>query len=280
MNMKLFRTAMILMMLNLFFTAAPCLACTRCTFFLFPIDPFWIITIILALTAVNYFLIYNKMNFIIDCGLCLIWILMLLSFMIFKIDDVTYSGNAIILIATFFVTLILTTARVLNRHELSLIFTRSISLISRGFIVTTLFVVIALWSTAYLVHPLFQVGFSSSNRENLKQVGAALDLYSAAHEGRYPDSLDRLIPEYVREINRGRYTRHTGREGVSIVKDKENAYFCDYSASDDRLNYTLQCSSYSYDDKSPFSFLYTRERGFSISKLQDSSSSGPSSPPQ
>jgi|GEM_PF-1569506 len=264
--MKLYRASMILIILSLFITAAPCLACTRCTFFQFPIDPSWIIAITITLTAVNYFLVYNKMSFIIDCGLCLIWALMLLSFIVLKIDDVTYSGNAIILIAIFFASLVLTTLRVLGRHELYQIFNRSVSLISRGLVITVLCAVTALWSTAYLVRPLFQGGFSSINRENLNQVAAALDIYSATHDGCYPDSLDRLIPECIKEIDADRYLESADGGRGGIVKKKENTYFCSYSVSDDRSDYTLQCSSHIYDHNSPFSFIHTPRNGFSITK--------------
>jgi len=69
-----------------------------------------------------------------------------------------------------------------------------------------------------------------SCQSNLKNIGTALEMYSTDNQGRYPSSLDKLTPNYLRSIP------------ICPSARSSKVYFRSYSSSSSPDNYTFYCA--------------------------------------
>jgi len=229
----------------------------------FPLDPVWILLLIAALLYIDYCLIYYKINFIIEGGIAVFSTLMLLLMKLIAGIDLSLYGMGYLIIFIFFSTLLITTIRILKRHELGLLTSPSLSWKRKGFVLTSLVLVIGMWSAIVIINPDFSI-YPVRERSAMKNLGTALEMYAMDYQWQYPASLDPLIPKYIKEISPATYVKETTKSGVSIMEKDEKNYFCSYEVNQNSSQYTLTCAV-GYDrKKSERHFLYTSQKGFSV----------------
>ncbi|MDQ7823593.1 MAG: hypothetical protein RDV48_12410 [Candidatus Eremiobacteraeota bacterium] len=205
---------------------------------LLPVYPVWVIAAISALLVVNYLLLYHKLYFMIDCAM----VTFLGFFSLF--GDRADLGSYYLakpLLDAFYLLLIFASMRLLNRREFLRFFSGGLMLRSRVVLAASLLFTMSLWYAVYaLPEPMVIPGLSTL-RSNLKNIGTSLEMYSTDHKGYYPEKLEDVTPEYLRQLPPA---------GYSYDKETKKYYFDRYGTDlsygyevDNRtFNYTVSVS--------------------------------------
>ncbi|MGV8120333.1 MAG: hypothetical protein AB2L14_11280 [Candidatus Xenobiia bacterium LiM19] len=217
----------------------------------------WIKSIIVLLLAVNYMLLHNKLYFIVDCA----FVVVLGIFSLLDSGERHSYYVAKPMLDTFYLLLIFTSMRVLNRLELRHLFSRAVALKAKMLVLTSFFMAAMLWyASCALPAPLMLSGLTTI-KSNLKNMGTALEMYSADHKGLYPEKLEQLTPGYLKTLPPIAYNVKAGTEKYYQDKYGQSLSYA-YEVDNTTFNYTVEVGFPGYYSSSHKSVLrYTSREG-------------------
>jgi hypothetical protein len=217
----------------------------------------WILLATLALMAINYSLVYNKMHYCVDLGL-----LIYLGVFTFP-DYLRHNGSSAAkpLLDCFFLMLIFASMRVINRHELKELFLYRKIDGNKGLFIVSTVCALTLWCTVIaLPRPMMVAGLTFT-KSNLKNIGTALEMYSSDHRGLYPRELSAITPDYLKRLPElNLYSDDKNTEYYMKKYGISRGYM--YQVNAGATDYTVRVDVPSYDLKgTPFRVLYTSKEG-------------------
>ncbi|MHC9542416.1 MAG: hypothetical protein AB9903_23135 [Vulcanimicrobiota bacterium] len=217
----------------------------------------WIKGIIVLLLALNYMLLYNKLYFIVDCA----FVVVLGIFSLLDIGERHSYYVAKPMLDTFYLLLIFTSMRVVNRLELRHLFSRAVALRAKMMVLTSFFLAALLWyASCALPAPLMLSGLTTM-KSNLKNMGTALEMYSADHKGLYPEKLEQLTPDYLKTLPSITYNIEAGKEKYYQDKYGQSLSYA-YEVDNITFNYTIAVGFPNYNNSNQRSVLrYTSQEG-------------------
>lgn len=87
----------------------------------------------------------------------------------------------------------------------------------------------------------YRPGETTKCKQNLKEIGCALEMYSADNQGRYPHSIRKIVPRYMKELPRcmGGYTP----QAETFYHKYSGLYFGEYCYKVSTVpdNFTIHC---------------------------------------
>jgi len=194
----------------------------------------WIKGIIVLLLALNYMLLYNKLYFIVDCA----FVVVLGIFSLLDSGERHSYYVAKPMLDTFYLLLIFASMRVVNRLELRHLFSGAVALRAKMLVLTSFFLAAMLWyASCALPAPLMLSGLTAM-KSNLKNMGTALEMYSADHKGLYPEKLEQLTPDYLKTLPSIAYNIEAGREKYYQDKYGQSLSYA-YEVDNITFNYTI-----------------------------------------
>lgn len=194
----------------------------------------WIKGLIALLLAVNYMLLYNKLYFMVDCA----FVVILGIFSLLDTGDKYSFYMAKPMLDTFYLLLIFTSIRTLNRLELRHILSRNVAVKGKLFALTCLFTAALLWYARAVLPAPLMLSSMTTLHSNLKNIGTALEMYSTDHKGLYPKKLDELTPDYLKQIPPLGYW--TDSRSQKYYEEKYGGSFSySYELDNSALRYTI-----------------------------------------